>query len=77
MWGAVVGGVIGLFFSLPGLILGPLVGAFLFEWLGGRRRKRDAGKATVGVATGIVVSGLLKLGVALGMVLWFVLDLVF
>ena len=30
MLGAVVGATVGLFFSLPGLILGPLLGAFLF-----------------------------------------------
>jgi uncharacterized protein YqgC (DUF456 family) len=76
MWGALTGGVVGLFFGfIPGLLIGPLVGAFLFEWLIGRRKKREAGKAMVGVAAGIVVSGLFKLGTALVMVVWFVVDL--
>ena len=75
MWGAVVGGLIGLFFGLPGLLIGPLIGAFLFEWLGARRGKKEAGKAMIGVATGIIVSGIFKLGVALLMVTWFVIDL--
>jgi uncharacterized protein len=76
MWGAVAGGLIGLFFGfLPGLLIGPLVGAFLLEWLVGRRKKREAAKAMMGVAAGIVVSGVFKLGVALVMVSWFVADL--
>ena len=34
--GAIVGALIGLFFSLPGILLGPFVGAMLFELAGGR-----------------------------------------
>src|SRR5205085_7121344 len=39
MAGAMVGGLIGLFFNLPGIILGPFIGASLFEMLGGREIK--------------------------------------
>ena len=37
MIGAIVGGLVGLWFSLPGIILGPFIGATLFELLGSRK----------------------------------------
>jgi uncharacterized protein YqgC (DUF456 family) len=40
MTGAVIGGIIGLFFSLPGIILGPFLGAMLFECWVPRNSKR-------------------------------------
>ena len=55
MLGAVVGAMVGLFFSLPGLILGPLLGAFFFEMAGGREWKESAkagGGALLGLAFG-------------------------
>jgi len=57
MMGAVVGGIIGLFFSLPGIILGPFLGAMLFEMLGDKEFKKAAHAgvgATVGLLLGIV-----------------------
>lgn len=54
--GAVFGGVVGIFFGLPGLLIGPLLGAFLFEMI----ERRPAGEAArAGVGT--VVGGLLGL----------------
>jgi uncharacterized protein YqgC (DUF456 family) len=32
--GALAGGIVGIFFAPFGLLLGPLIGAFLLEWLG-------------------------------------------
>lgn len=55
MLGAIIGATVGLFFSLPGLILGPLLGAFLFEMAGGREWKESAkagGGALLGLAFG-------------------------
>jgi uncharacterized protein YqgC (DUF456 family) len=57
MTGAVVGGLIGLFFSLPGIILGPFLGALLFELIGGREMDQAAKAglgATIGLFVGIV-----------------------
>jgi uncharacterized protein YqgC (DUF456 family) len=57
MTGAVIGGIIGLFFSLPGIILGPFLGAMLFEMLGDKEFKKAAHAglgATVGLLLGIV-----------------------
>ena len=53
LWGAVVGGVAGLFFSLPGLLLGPFLGAFLFERASGRPFP-EAAKAGLGALLGLL-----------------------
>lgn len=55
--GAVVGGVIGLFFALPGIILGPFLGATLFEMLGDKEFKhamRAGAGATLGLLLGVI-----------------------
>jgi uncharacterized protein YqgC (DUF456 family) len=55
--GAFVGGVVGIFFSLPGIILGPFLGALIFELLGGRKldkASRAGLGATLGVFAGVV-----------------------
>ena len=57
MTGAVLGGIVGLFFNLPGIILGPFIGATLFEMLGDKEFKKAAHAglgATVGLLLGIV-----------------------
>jgi hypothetical protein len=68
--GAIVGGLIGLFFSLPGILLGPFVGAFLFEMAGGRKW-RDASKAGVGATLGLLAGALGKLACCVAMILLF------
>lgn len=57
--GAIVGGLAGLFFSLPGILLGPFVGAALFEMAGGRQWKA-ATKAGVGATLGLVAGSIGK-----------------
>src|SRR5262245_13559125 len=47
MLGAVVGALIGLFFTLPGIILGSFLGALTFEMAGGREFN-DAARAGMG-----------------------------
>jgi uncharacterized protein len=70
MVGAGVGGILGLFFMPVGLLLGPLVGACLGELLGGREW-RDAGKAGLGAALGLIAGTAGKLGCAVAMIgLW-------
>jgi uncharacterized protein YqgC (DUF456 family) len=58
--GAAVGTVVGLFFSLPGLLLGPFLGAVLGEYLA-RRNWQQAGKAGIGTWLGIVFGTAAKL----------------
>lgn len=52
--GAVIGGVVGIFFSIPGIILGPFVGATLLEMLGDREFKK-ALKAGTGAVIGLLL----------------------
>lgn len=68
--GAVVGGLVGLFFSLPGIILGPFIGATLFE-LFGDREFRDALRAGVGATLGLLFGAMGKVAVSMVMMLMF------
>jgi uncharacterized protein YqgC (DUF456 family) len=68
--GALIGGVIGLFFNLPGIIVGPIVGAFAGEVLAGRKAA-EAGKAGVGTAVGGLAAMLGKLAATIVMIVWF------
>ncbi len=55
MWGAVVGGIVGLFPLIPfGLILGPLLGAFLAELLLVRRPLDESLKSAWGTLVGML-----------------------
>ena len=67
MAGAGIGMVVGMFFGLPGILLGPFAGAFLAETLRGRKPS-EAGKAGVGALAGVLVGTLVKLGIVLTMV---------
>lgn len=64
--GAIVGGIIGLFFNLPGILIGPFVGAALFEMAGGREWK-GASKAGVGATLGLLAGALGKLACCVAM----------
>lgn len=70
-WGAAAGGLIGLFFGLPGLILGPLLGAAGAEWAHSRQLA-SAGGAAAGAAVGFVIGGLVRVTLAFAMVAIFV-----
>jgi hypothetical protein len=64
--GAAVGTVAGLFFGLPGLLIGPFAGALTGELLAGRGMQQAA-RAGVGAWIGFVVGTLAKLGLAFTM----------
>ena len=65
--GAVLGGIAGLiFFSLPGLIIGPVVGAILFELMDDRAAP-EAVAAGVGTIVGGLVAFFLKFGLTAAM----------
>ena len=59
VFGAALGAVVGLFFGLPGVILGPAIGALLFEYLRNPDAKR-ALKAGAGSLLGFVLGVLAK-----------------
>lgn len=52
--GAAIGTVAGFFFGLPGLLLGPFIGAVVGEYLS-RRDLRQAGRVGVGTWIGFVI----------------------
>lgn len=66
IWGSVLGSMVGLFFGLPGIILGPFIGAVVGE-LSARSGVSQA--ANVGLATwlGLLFGTIAKLALSLAM----------
>jgi len=75
MTGAVVGGIIGLFFNLPGIILGPFIGATLFEMLGGQEFKK-ASRAGVGATVGLLLGIVGKFSICVVMMILFATNVI-
>ncbi|SMF19539.1 DUF456 domain-containing protein [Pseudogulbenkiania subflava] len=75
LWGAFLGSLVGLFFALPGVILGPLIGAAIGEFLA-RRDVYQAGKVGLGTFLGFVVGTVAKIGCACAMLATFALAFV-
>jgi len=67
MAGAALGTLLGLFLGLPGLIVGPFVGAVLGEWSATRDLAR-AGRTGVAAWIGFVIGIAAKVGVAFLMI---------
>lgn len=76
VWGAVAGTLVGMFFGIPGLFIGPFVGALAGELLHGRDVAR-ATKVGVGTWLGIAFGTVLKLALAFTMIALFVLAWIF
>ena len=71
-WGATIGALLGLFFGLPGIILGPFFGAVIGELSGGRD-VISSGRAGIGAWLGMIAATAAKLAIAflmLGIVLF-------
>ena len=64
--GAALGALVGLFFGLPGILLGPFVGAALAE-LWERRDLRQAGRSGLGATLGLALGVATKLALAFAM----------
>lgn len=62
-WGATLGAVVGIFFGLPGIILGPFVGAVLAELTAGKGAQQ-AGRSGYGAWIGLVLGTAAKLAIA-------------
>jgi uncharacterized protein YqgC (DUF456 family) len=75
MAGAIVGGLIGLCFNLPGILLGPFIGAALFELMGGRKWKESMW-AGVGATLGLFAGALGKLGCCVLMMALFTANVI-
>ncbi|MCM2355506.1 MAG: DUF456 domain-containing protein [Arenimonas sp.] len=74
VFGAGVGGFVGLFFGLPGLVAGPFLGAALGEVAHGREWKH-ASKIGFGTWVGLLLGAIFKLGLAFAMLGLFSLAL--
>jgi len=73
--GAIVGGLIGIFFNLPGILLGPFVGAVVFEMAGGREIG-SASKAGLGAMLGLLAGALGKLACCVAMMALFSINVI-
>jgi hypothetical protein len=65
--GALLGGLVGLFFGLPGILLGPFAGAVIGE-LTLRRDLKAAGRAGLGATFGLLLAAAAKVALALTMI---------
>lgn len=74
--GAVLGGIIGLFFSLPGIILGPFLGAMLFEMVGDKKFK-EAAKAGAGAVAGLLLGVIGRFSICVMMIGLFATNVVY
>lgn len=72
--GVIIGGVVGLFFGLPGLILGPIIGGFAAEKWIAKKDFHPAAKATWGSVVGTTLGMLIRLGISVAMVAVFLVD---
>ncbi|MGD8346961.1 MAG: DUF456 domain-containing protein [Lysobacterales bacterium] len=73
-WGAAIGAIAGLFFGLPGFLLGPFIGAVIGELSGGADIVRS-GRAGLGAWLGMIVATALKLALVFLMIGIFTLSL--
>ena len=75
MWGAIAGGIVGIFFGIVGLLAGPLIGAFAGELLLARKQVSGSLKSTWGTLIGTGVGVLVRGGLAIGMLILIFVDL--
>jgi uncharacterized protein YqgC (DUF456 family) len=80
IWGSTVGLLVGLFFGFPGMIIGPFLGAFIFE-LVYKKNASHAFKSALGSFVGFLLStgiktilALIMLGIILAKTVTFVAD---
>jgi uncharacterized protein YqgC (DUF456 family) len=66
MAGAVLGGIVGLFLGVPGILLGPFIGAVIGE-LSLQRSLNEASRAGFGTVVGLAigVAGKFAIGIAM------------
>lgn len=74
VWGALIGTIVGIFFGIPGLLLGPFLGAVSGELVSGRPIDQAA-RVGVGTWIGLLIGTAIKLAVAFMMLGTFVVAL--
>ncbi len=76
-WGAVgalIGGIVGLFFLPFGLLVGPLAGAFGFEMLFAKKKTKESAVSGVGSVVGTLAGMGFKIAVGVMMIACFLAD---
>jgi len=73
--GAAIGGLVGLLLGPVGVLIGPFVGAVLFELAGGRRW-REAARAGLGAVLGMLAGALGKVACSLAMIGLFIVSII-
>lgn len=68
--GATIGSLVGIFFALPGMIIGPFVGACIGEYAH-QRSLRKAASVGIGTWIGLLVGTALKVAIAVTMIATF------
>lgn len=76
MVGAIIGGIVGLFFALPGIILGPFLGAMILEMTGGKEFK-IAAKAGAGAVIGLLLGVIGKFSICVMMIALFATNTIY
>lgn len=74
--GATIGGIAGIFLGIPGLILGPFIGAVAGELLA-RGGLRKAGKVGLGTWLGLLAAAVAKVALAFMMIATFFIAYLF
>jgi uncharacterized protein YqgC (DUF456 family) len=73
--GAFIGGLVGLFFSIPGIIIGPFLGAMVFELMGGYEFSK-ASRAGLGATLGVFAGVLGKCVISVVMIALFLVSVI-
>lgn len=73
MVGAVLGGIVGLFLGIPGILLGPFVGAVIGE-LSMQRSLDEASRAGFGTVVGLAIGLAGKFAIGIAMIGLFILK---
>ncbi len=72
LWGAALGTLVGIFFGLPGILIGPFAGALIAE-LTHKNDMQAATKAGIGATLGLLFGAVLKIALAFTMLGVFVI----
>ncbi len=75
VWGAALGTLVGLFFGLPGILLGPFLGAVAGEYTAHRQLAR-AGRAGAGTWLGLALGAAAKVALVFAMLALFTIAYV-
>jgi uncharacterized protein YqgC (DUF456 family) len=70
VWGAALGAIIGIFFGIPGIVIGPFAGAVLGEYTL-QRDMKEAGKAGAGAWLGLALAAAAKIALVVAMLVLF------